>query len=103
MLSFFYFERKVIIVMATKYKKTIKKSDGEKIICQNKDCDKMGKKLTVDDFYKTRNGAVPYYPFCKDCVNKMIDLHNLDTVYDVLKVLDVPFIMDLWNVVLHLL
>lgn len=85
--------------MATKYKKPIKKSDGEKIICQNKDCDKMGKKLTVDDFYKTRNGAVPYYPFCKDCVNKMIDLHNLDTVYDVLKVLDVPFIMDLWNVV----
>lgn len=86
-------------MLATKYKKPIKKADGAKIICQNKDCDKMGRKLTIDDFYKTRNSTVPYYPFCKDCVNKMIDINNLETVYDVLKVLDVPFIMDIWNTV----
>lgn len=86
-------------MLATKYKKPIKKADGAKIICQNKDCDKMGRRLTIDDFYKTRNSTVPYYPFCKDCVNKMIDINNLETVYDVLKVLDVPFIMDIWNTV----
>ena len=40
---------------------------------------------------------VKHHPFCKDCVNKMVDINNLDTVYDVLKVLDTPFIMDEWN------
>ena len=83
--------------MPTKYKKPIKKPEGAKMVCQNKDCDKMGRRLAPDDFYKTRNATIPYHPFCKDCVNKMIDINNLDTVYDVLKVLDVPFIMDEWN------
>ena len=44
--------------MATKYKKPIKKVEGQKIICQNKDCDKMGRHLTLDDFYKSRNATV---------------------------------------------
>lgn len=84
--------------MATKYKKPIKKDDGQpKIICQNKNCKKMGKHLSVNDFYKTRNDGTPYHPYCKDCVNEMIDINNLETVYDVLKILDIPFIMDVWN------
>ena len=83
--------------MATKYKKPIKKVEGQKIICQNKDCDKMGRHLTLDDFYKSRNATVSHHPYCKDCVNKMVDVNNLQSVYDVLKVLDTPFIMDVWN------
>ena len=84
--------------MATKYKKPIKKVEGQqKVICQNKDCDKMGKRLSVDDFYKSRNAMVQHHPYCKDCVNKMIDVNNLESVYSVLKVLDTPFIMDIWN------
>ena len=83
--------------MATKYKKPIKKIDGDKIVCQNKNCDKMGRKLSIDDFYKSRNITMSHHPFCKDCVNKLIDINNLQTIYDVLKVLDTPFIMDVWN------
>ena len=84
--------------MATKYKKPIKKVEGQqKVICQNKDCDKMGKRLSVDDFYKSRNAMVQHHPYCKDCVNKMINVNNLESVYSVLKVLDTPFIMDIWN------
>ena len=84
--------------VATKYKKPIKKVEGQqKVICQNKDCDKMGKHLSVDDFYKSRNAMVQHHPYCKDCVNKMIDVNNLESVYSVLKVLDTPFIMDIWN------
>lgn len=83
--------------MATKYKKPIKKVEGQKAVCQNKDCDKMGRRLSVDDFYKSRNTMVERHPYCKDCVNKMVDINNLETVYDVLKVLDIPFIMDEWN------
>ena len=57
----------------------------------------MGKHLSVDDFYKSRNAMVQHHPYCKDCVNKMIDVNNLESVYSVLKVLDTPFIMDIWN------
>ena len=84
--------------MATKYKKPIKKVEGQqKVICQNKDCDKIGKHLSVDDFYKSRNAMVQHHPYFKDCVNKMIDVNHLESVYSVLKVLDTPFIMDIWN------
>ena len=57
----------------------------------------MGRHLTLDDFYKSRNATVSHHPYCKDCVNKMVDVNNLQSVYDVLKVLDTPFIMDVWN------
>jgi hypothetical protein len=80
-----------------KGKKTIKKDGAPKIVCQNPDCEKMGKYQSPDNFYKSRNLAFPHHPFCKDCVNKMIDINNLETVYDILKVLDTPFIMDVWN------
>lgn len=83
--------------MATKYKKPIKTSDEPKAVCQNKNCDKMGRYLAPEEFYKSRNTAFPHHPFCKDCVNKSIDISNMETVYDVLKILDTPFIMDIWN------
>lgn len=83
--------------MPNKYKKPIKKVEGQNIICQNKNCNKMGKHLCSDDFYKSRNNMVEHHPYCKDCVEEMIDINNLQTVFDVLKVLDIPFIMDEWN------
>ena len=51
--------------MANKYKKVIKKPEGSKMVCQNKDCEYMGKHLNPDDFYKTRNSMMPYHPFVK--------------------------------------
>lgn len=85
--------------MATKYKKPIKKENGAKAICQNEHCEKLGRHLSPDEFYKSRNAMVQHHPFCKDCVNKMVDISDLNTVYEVLKVLDTPFIMDEWNTV----
>lgn len=84
--------------MAVKYKKPIKKAvDQPKAVCQNKNCSQMGRHLSADDFYKSRDAMVPHHPYCKDCVNKMVDMNNLETVYPVLKQLDTPFIMDVWN------
>lgn len=83
--------------MGATYKKKLKKSDGLKAVCQNKDCIYMGKHQTLNRFYKSRNPTMAHHPLCKDCVMKMIDISNLETVYDVLKVLDTPFIMDEWN------
>lgn len=82
--------------MATKYKKPLKKTMGNKIVCQNKDCASMGKHLNPDEFYKSRNPMVKHHPFCKNCVNNMIDIDNTDTICDVLKVLDIPFVMKEW-------
>ena len=53
--------------------------------------------LTINDFYKSRNEIVQHHPFCKDCVNESINIENLDTLLDVLKILDTPFILDVWN------
>lgn len=86
--------------MAVKYKKPIKKTEGPKMICQNKDCIYMGKHLPESNFYKSRNKAMPHHPYCKDCLNKMIDGSDINAVYDALRVLDIPFVMDIWNEVI---
>ena len=92
--------------MPTKYKTTKVKTLNDKKkkepwdICRNKDCPKLGQRLTMDYFFKSRNPLVVHHPYCKDCVNKMIDINNMDTVYNTLKVLDTPFIMDEWNKVI---
>ena len=83
--------------MATRYKQPIKKTDGPKAVCQNKGCYSMGRHLSLDEFFKSRNTTVAHHPYCKECVEKMVDLNNLETVFDILKVLDTPFIMDEWN------
>lgn len=79
------------------YKKPLKKDSSPKIICQNKGCSKMGKYQSINDFYKSRSEALPHHPYCKTCINEMIDVGDLNTVYEILKVLDTPFIMDVWN------
>lgn len=92
--------------MPTKYKTTKVKTLNDKKkkepwdICRNKDCPKLGQRLTMDYFFKSRNPLVVHHPYCKDCVNKMIDINNMDTVYNTLKVLDTPFIMDEWDKVI---
>lgn len=83
--------------MATKYKKPLKQEAGPKIVCQNKECPFMGKYQPIGSFYKSRNAAMPHHPFCKTCVNKMVKEGDMQTVYDVLKVLDIPFIRDIWD------
>lgn len=83
--------------MATKTKKTTTSQPKEaKVICQNKDCDAMGRFQAKSNFYKSRNPLIGNHPYCKECVDKMIDIDNIETVYDTLKILDTPFIKDVW-------
>lgn len=84
--------------MATKSKTTTNSVPKEsKIICQNKDCDAMGRYQQASNFYKSRNVCIGNYPYCKDCVNKMVDIDDMNTVYGVLQVLDTPFVQDVWR------
>lgn len=83
--------------MAGYKKSTTKKDTSQKIVCQNKNCAKMGRFQSINNFYKSRNPEFPHHPYCKECVNESIDINNLQTIYDILRGLDTPFIMDLWN------
>ena len=86
--------------MPTRYKKPLNKADTAKsgsAICQNENCSSKGKELSPDEFFKSRNSTIGRHPYCKECVEKMVDLNNLDTVFEILRVLDTPFIMDEWN------
>ena len=84
--------------MATKSKKNTNNQPKEpKKICQNTDCDSMGKYQANSKFYKSRNVFIGYHPYCKECVNKMVDVNNIQTVYDILQTLDTPFIYDVWK------
>lgn len=72
------------------------KPTGLKIICKNEKCSKLGRLQPVANFYKVKNLDTPYYPYCKNCVEKNIDVNNLQEVQDFLKEIDRPFIMDIW-------
>lgn len=83
--------------MATKTKTVATSRPKEpKMICQNRDCDAMGRYQDKNNFYKSRNVSIGNHPYCKECVNNSIDIDDLQTVYDILQVLDTPFIKDVW-------
>lgn len=83
--------------MATKTKKVTSAQPKEpKVICQNRDCDSMGRYQEKNNFYKSRNISIGNHPFCKDCVNKSVNIDDMQTVYDILQTLDTPFIYDIW-------
>lgn len=85
--------------MATKTKKVNTSQPKEpKKICQYKDCDAMGRYQQQSNFYKSRNVSIGYHPCCKDCINnKIVDIDDMQTVYDVLQTLDTPFIQEIWT------
>lgn len=84
--------------MATKTKRTTSAQPKEpKVICQNRNCNSMGRYLPKSNFYSSRNISIGNHPYCKECVNKSIDIDNMQTVYDALKILDTPFIKDVWT------
>lgn len=86
--------------MATKYKQPLDNliiDKNPKMMCQNPGCRRSGQRLTISDFYKSRNLSISHHPFCKECVDEMVTAEDLETVYEILKVLDTPFIRDIWD------
>lgn len=69
----------------------------DKMICQNLDCDKSGKEQPSNNFYDTGSELLPKYPICKDCVQKIIDIDNIQTVYKVLQEMNKPFFQEVWT------
>lgn len=65
-----------------------------------KKCIKCDKEKNINSsFYKSEHPlhADGRIPVCKECLNKMVDINNIQSVYDTLKLIDKPFMYDVWN------
>lgn len=74
------------------------KKDLELMTCNCKD-HKGKNPLSVGNFYGSRspmfgNGKVPV---CKKCIANMIDYNDIQTVYDVFQLMDVPYFYNRWE------
>ena len=74
-------------------KSTVKKEVKRKI------CTKCNKDKKITDFYNSKNpmfidGKVP---ICKECIKKMINIEEIDTIYKFLKSVNLVFDINIWN------
>lgn len=72
------------------------KTEKKKIKCQGE----CKRELIETNFYKSNS---PLFSnnhrvnICKKCINKMIDINDINSVYSVLQALDIPFIYEYWD------
>lgn len=68
-----------------------------KIVCTRPECLMARKHQMAQQFLPSRDTIVENYPYCKTCLNEITDLENMETVFAILKVIDTPFIYNLWQ------
>ena len=68
-----------------------------KIVCTRPECLMARKHQLAQQFLPSRDPIVKHYPYCKTCLNEITDLENMETVFQILKVIDTPFIYNLWQ------
>jgi hypothetical protein len=78
-----------------------KKSIPLKMICQSPTCEKAGVEQPIGSFYNTNSTILPKYPVCKKCLQKLININDMQTIYKVLKEMDIPFIQSIWEIALE--
>lgn len=65
---------------------------------EKKVCEKCKRNLAITQFYDTRSKlADKKLNICKLCISDMIDIENLNTVYHILQLMDVPFLHNYWE------
>lgn len=63
-----------------------------------KTCLRCGKDYAISSFYSHRNPLInEKFGFCKKCVRENVDLNNMDTLYDFLRTMDIPYLKDFWK------
>jgi hypothetical protein len=66
---------------------------------EKKTCLKCGNDYAVSSFYSHRNPLLhERFGFCKKCVKEYVSLDNMDTLYDFLRTMDIPYIKEMWKV-----
>ena len=69
-------------------------------LTQKKKCENCHRELAVkNNFYTTRNKLFPdgRLNICKKCINGKIDYDDINTVYNMLRQMDIPFIQSIWD------
>lgn len=76
-------------------RQTKPKNKPEKMKCTN-----CKKEIAISNFYKSTSPMFPEEKatICKGCIAKLIDIDNMDSVYQVLQMLDVPFLKKYWDI-----
>lgn len=63
-----------------------------------KTCLHCGKDWAISSFYSHRNPLIhERFGFCKKCVKENIDLNDMDTLYNFLRTMDIPYLKDFWK------
>lgn len=73
-----------------------KKSDGKKIKCSGK----CGRELVIkNNFYQSKSPFFPegYVTICKKCISDLVDYNDINTIYQVMQTLDIPFFYNRWE------
>lgn len=78
-----------------------KKNIPLKMICQSPTCEKAGREQPSKEFYNTNSTILPKYPVCKSCVKKLINIKDIQTIYKVLKEMDIAFVQSVWETALY--
>ena len=80
-------------------RKSSKKIDTKKntMVCKGIDCRRKGEIQPEQNFYKCHVPGFDRYPLCKECIYNMIDNKDIESVYRILQMLDIPFRIDSWE------
>lgn len=65
-----------------------------------KTCSMCGKKLSLTNFYSSQSPlhkSDKLVPICKKCIIETIDIDDVESVKDMLRAIDKPFLYDLWD------
>ncbi len=62
-------------------------------------CDNCKREISPTNFYNTNSvlSVDGKLNICKNCVRSMIDYNNIQTIYKILQLLDIPFIYSYWR------
>lgn len=69
---------------------------NEKMVCNCPTCQSQGKPQALRNFYNTNSAIMSKYPICKDCINQMIDVDRMETVFNMLRELNIAYNSKLW-------
>lgn len=63
-----------------------------------KTCLKCGNDYAVSSFYSHRNPLLhERFGFCKKCVKGNVDLNDMETLYNFLRTMDIPYLKEFWK------
>lgn len=65
---------------------------------EKKTCLKCGNDYAVSSFYSHRNPLLhERFGFCKKCVKGNVDLDDMETLYNFLRTMDIPYLKEFWK------